>query len=147
MEQLNKIEELGLCNKYYQICKDHPIRIGEPIEKMPARSILKKAEENIELIKLKGPGSVYSVAGLPEGLELNYIIQSRTSVETSIHLNKLEKKGLGTFAILCLEIKENTSGNKPNPPYPRPHAHTLDELIEVFIKLKKLAIEINESIK
>ncbi len=147
MTQLQIFESLGLCDKYYQLCESHPLRIGEPIEKMPARVVLKNAEGKIEIFKLKGPGAVYKAEGLPEGLGLNYIVQSRTTVETHFQLNELKKDGLGTFAVLCFAVKEETKASKPNPPYPRPKAHTVEELIDVFVKLKHLAIEFYEAIK
>ena len=61
MEQLVKFESLGLPDKYYEVCDQHTMRIGEPIEKMPFKEVLKAAEGKIELNKLKGPGTGFEV--------------------------------------------------------------------------------------
>jgi hypothetical protein len=61
MDPFQNIESLGLADKYYELCDQHPLRIGEPIEKMPFRDVLKAAEGKIDIIKLKGPGTCYEV--------------------------------------------------------------------------------------
>lgn len=147
MDQLQKIESLGLANQYYEICAEHPLRIGEAIEKMPARDVLDTAANKIDITRLKGPGSCYEVQGLPESVLLRFIIQSRTSIETHFELASVNEEHVGSFATLCLASKESAGKKLPDPPYPRPEAHSLSELIEVFMKLKKLALEIDRAIQ
>ncbi|MCH1926809.1 hypothetical protein L9G74_18185 [Shewanella sp. C32] len=144
MDQFNKIEELGLADKYYGICDQHPLRIGEPIEKMPYKEVLKAAEGLIDIKKLKGPGTCYEVVGLPETVFLRFIVQGRTRVETHFGLSGVH---VHSFAAMCLAAKEAAGKDRPKPPYPRPEAHSLDELIQVFTQLKNLALEFDRSIK
>lgn len=147
MEQLTKFESVGLPDKYYEVCDQHPIRIGEPIEIMPFKEILKAAEGKIELNKLKGPGICFEVIGLPENLSLSFVIQSRTSVEGHLKFQNFEKEYLHSFATFCLAAKEAAGKEKPKPPYPRSQAHSLTEMVEVFIKLKELALQFGRSIQ
>jgi hypothetical protein len=147
MEQFQKIESLGLADKYYEICNQHPLRIGEPIEKMPFRDVLKAAEGRIDIAKLKGPGTCYDVQGLPGTVFLRFIIQSRTTIETHFELSSVKKENVASFATMCLTAKDASGKEKPNPAYPRPEAHSLNELIEVFVKLRDLSLEFDRSIK
>lgn len=146
MEQLQKFESLGLPDEYYEVCEQHPMRIGEPIEKMPYKEILKTAEGKIELKKLKGPGTCFEVIGLPYSVSLSFVIQSRTGVEAHIKFSTFEKEYLHSFATFSFAAKEAAAKEKPKPPYPRPQAHSLAEVIEVFVKLKGLALKFNEAI-
>jgi hypothetical protein len=146
MNPLQKLESQGCCDTYYELCNLHPLRIGESVEKMNARSILKSAEtRNIKLSKLKGPGSVYKLEDLPEGIELNFIIQSRTTVETDLRISEFETLGLGTFSTICLAAKEAANSKLPSPAYPRPEAHSIEELLDIFEALRTLAIEFDEA--
>lgn len=147
MEQLQKFESLGLSDEYYEVCEQHPMRIGEPIEKMPYREILKAAEGKIELKKLKGPGTCLEVIGLPDSVSLSFVIQSRTGVEAHIKFTGFEKEYLHSFATFSFAAKEAAAKEKPKPPYPRPQAHSLAEMVEVFVKLKGLALKFNETIR
>jgi hypothetical protein len=146
MEQLQKFESLGLPDEYYEVCEQHPMRIGEPIEKMPYKEILKAAEGKIELKKLKGPGTCFEVIGLPDSVSLSFVIQSRTGVEAYIKFSAFEKEYLHSFATFSFAAKEAAAKEKPKPPYPRPQAHSLAEMVEVFVKLKGLALKFNEAI-
>lgn len=146
MEQLQKFESLGLPDAYYEVCEQHPMRIGEPIEKMPYKEILKAAEGKIELKKLKGPGTCFEVIGLPDSVSLSFVIQSRTGVEAHIKFSAFEKEYLHSFATFSFAAKEAAAKEKPKPPYPRPQAHSLAEMVEVFVKLKRLALKFNEAI-
>lgn len=146
MEQLQKFESLGLPDKYYEVCEQHPMRIGEPIEKMPYKEILKAVEGEIELKKLKGPGTCFEVIGLPDSVSLSFVIQSRTGVEAHIKFSAFEKEYLHSFATFSFAAKDAAAKEKPKPPYPRPQAHSLAEMVEVFVKLKGLALKFNEAI-
>ncbi|MDO6528053.1 hypothetical protein [Motilimonas sp. 1_MG-2023] len=146
MEQLQKFESLGLPDEYYEVCEQHPMRIGEPIEKMPYKEILKASEGKIELKKLKGPGTCLEVTGLPDSISLSFVIQSRTGVEAHIKFSAFEKEYLHSFATFSFAAKEAAAKEKPKPPYPRPQAHSLAEIVEVFVKLKGLALKFNEAI-
>ena len=146
MEQLKKFESLGLPDEYYEVCEQHPMRIGEPIEKMPYKEILKATEGKIELKKLKGPGTCFEVIGLPESVSLSFVIQSRTGVEAHIKFSAFEKEYLHSFATFSFGAKEAAAKEKPKPPYPRPQAYSLVEMVEVFVKLKGLALKFNEAI-
>jgi hypothetical protein len=147
MDQFQKIESCGLADKYYDICNQHQLRIGESIEKMPFKEVLKAAEGKIDIQKLKGPGICYEVHGLPESVLLRFIVQSRTTVETHFELSNVKKEYVASFATMCLAAKEAAGRAKPIPPYPRPQAHTLNELIQVFLQLKDLALEFHRSTK
>ena len=147
MDPFQKIESLGLADKYYELCNQHPLRIGEPIEKMPFRDVLKAAEGKIDIIKLKAPGTCYEVQELPESVLLRFIVQSRTTVETHFELSSVKKEYVASFATMCLAAKEASAKEKPNPPYPRPQAHSLSELIKVFVELRDLALEFDRAIK
>jgi hypothetical protein len=147
MDQFQEIESLGLADKYYAICNQHPLRIGEPIEKMPFKEVLKAAEGKIDIKKLKGPGTCYEVQGLPESVFLRFIVQSRTTVETHFELSRVKKEYVASFATMCFAAKEAAGKEKPKPPYPRPEAHTLSELIQVFTQLRDLALEFDRSTK
>ena len=147
MDPFQKIESLGLADKYYELCNQHPLRIGEPIEKMPFRDVLKAAEGKIDIIKLKAPGTCYEVQELPESVLLRFIVQSRTTVETHFELSSAKKEYVASFATMCLAAKEASGKEKPNPPYPRPQAHSLSELIKVFVELRDLALEFDRAIK
>ena len=147
MDQFQKIESFGLADKYYDICRQHPLRIGEPIEKMPFKEVLKAAEGKVDIKKLKGPGTCYEAQGLPESILLRFIVQSRTTVETHFELSSVKKEYVASFATMCFAAKEAAGKEKPNPPYPRPEAHSLSELIQVFKQLRDLALEFERSIK
>lgn len=147
MDQFQTIESLGLADKYYDICRQHPLRIGETIEKMPYKEVLKAASGQIDIQKLKGPGTCYEVQGLPETVLLRFIVQGRTTVETHFELSGIKKEYVASFATMCLAAKEAAGKEKPKPPYPRPEAHTLSELIKVFTKLKDLALDFEEAVR
>lgn len=114
---------------------------------MPFKDVLKAAEGKIDIKKLKGPGICYDVQGLPESVLLRFIVQSRTRVETYVKLSGVEQAHVSSFASMCCAAKQATGKAMPNPPYPRPEAHTLSELIQVFIQLKNLALAFDNAIK
>lgn len=147
MEQLVKLESLGLPDKYYEVCEQHPMRIGEPVEKMPFKDVLKATEGKIELKKLSGPGRCFEVIGLPKSVSLSFVIQSRTSVEAHLKFTVFEKEYLHSFATFCYAAKEAAEKETPKPPYPRPNAHSLAEMVEVFVKLKELALNFGEALQ
>ncbi|MGJ8641108.1 MAG: hypothetical protein ACSHYA_17085 [Opitutaceae bacterium] len=138
----NTAESMGICDRYYEICKEHPLRIGAPIEKMPLREIISEADGRIELKKLKGVGTVFEVQSMPQGFMLRFIIQKRTTVET--HITMPESVGdFGTLAILFLEAKKLSNSEIPHPPYPRPEAHSKKELIDIFLALKEVLLRMS----
>lgn len=143
MEQLQKIDSLGLADKYYDLCSEYPLRVGSPIEKMPSREVLKAADGRVGIQKLKGPGTCYEVLDVPDSVLLRFIVQSRTRVETHLEVRGLELEHVSSFATLCLAARRAAGKERPAPPYPRPEAHSLSELIEVFTKLRDLALEID----
>lgn len=126
------VEKSGICNAYYALCREHPIRIGAPIEKAPAKAVLKAAEGRVLLSKLSGPGTVFQLGGLPENVALNFIVQSRTTVETDFSVPYKDSQRRGTFAIICNAALEQSKGNIPSPPYPRPESHSIEELLSIF---------------
>ena len=147
MDQFQKIESLGLADRYYDICRQHPLRVGETIEKMPYKEVLKAASGQIDIQKLKGPGTCYEVQGLPETVLLRFIVQGRTTVETHFELSGVKKEYVDSFATMCLSAKEAAGKEKPKPAYPRPEAHTLGELIKVFKNLRELALEFEWAVR
>ncbi len=147
MDPFQKIKMLELADKYYNICDRHTLRIGEPIEKMPFKEVLKAAKGKIDIQKLNGPGTCYEVQGLPDTVFLRFIVQSRTRVEPHFELSSVKKEYIASFATMCFAVKEAAGETKPKPPYPRPNAYSLSELIQVFIQLKELALEFDEAIR
>ncbi|MCD1649748.1 hypothetical protein [Marinobacter adhaerens] len=143
MEQFQKIESLGLTDKYYDLCNEYPLRVGTPVEKMSSREVLKAADGRVSIQKLKGPGTCYEVQDIPDSVLLRFIIQSRTRVETHLQVQGLEREYVSSFATLCLAAREAAGKERPTPPYPRPEVHSVNELIEVFTRLRDLALEID----
>jgi hypothetical protein len=68
-------------------------------------------------------------------------------VETHFELSSAKKEYVASFATMCLAAKEASGKQKPNPPYPSPQAHSLSELIKVFVELRDLALEFDRAIK
>lgn len=129
---LAAVADSDVCGSYYDLCREHPLRIGAPIEKAPATAVLKAAAGRISLRKLSGPGTVFQLGGLPEGVSLNFIVQSRTTVETDFTVPFKGAQEGGTFAIVCNAALAHTRKSVPNPPYPRPESHSLEELLAIF---------------
>lgn len=90
------------------------------------------------LEKLRGPGSIYRLLYLPDGVALNVIIQQRTTVETHFSIPPEEAALTGTLAILCKEILENSGEPAHSPLYPRPTFHSEEELISILRGLDQL---------
>lgn len=82
LDFLTAVADSDICSAYYSLCREHPLRIGGPIEKAPATAVLKAAAGRVSLSKLSGPGTVFQLGGLPDNLSLTFIVQSRTRIET-----------------------------------------------------------------
>ena len=145
MDPLIKLESQGLADRYYQICEEHPLRFDEPIGKMSAREVLEAAEGTIDIATLKGPGRVYEVQDLPDSIYLKFVIQTEVTVEAHLQLDAIAEPHLWSFATICRAAKEASGAEMPDPAYPRPTAHSASELMEVFTKLRQLALEFDRS--
>jgi len=129
---LTAVEDSDICSAYYSLCREHPLRIGAPIEKAPATALLKAAAGRVSLSKLSGPGTVFQLGGLPDNLSLTFIVQSRTRIETGFAIPFKEVQQQGTFAILCNAALTQSKMKVPSPPYPRPESHSVEELLAIF---------------
>ncbi|MDF3196600.1 hypothetical protein [Pseudomonas sp. 1928-m] len=139
---LKAANSVGLCSAYYKLCNDHPFISGSGSKKIPFKEILAAAEGIINLSKLRGPGTVFQVGRLPEGVSLNIIIQSGGTVETDIIIQHPQKEYRATFAILSNETLKYAGLSAPNPAYPRPICASAKEMIIVFARLQELTISL-----
>lgn len=146
MSQLRNQNLLAACNAYYKVCDRYPLRPGHPIESMSSRALLAAVNGTLALKKLPGPGTVYALSDLPNGLSLNFIIQSRTTVETHLILDSIQGPEAATLAILSLETLKQNSQPSPNPPYPRPQVYSLAELIACMGALRAVAISVHGAV-
>jgi|APAra7269097289_1048552.scaffolds.fasta_scaffold07918_1 hypothetical protein len=135
---LSAVAESGICSAYYSLCRDHPLRLDEPLAKAPGAEILRVANGTLQLKSLAGPGTVLQLVGLPEHISLNFIVQGRSSVETDFSVRFGDVIERGTFAVLCNVATTSTGGPVSNPPYPRPNFHSLEELIKIMCRLDTL---------
>jgi hypothetical protein len=87
---------------------------------------------------LSGPGTGFQLSGLPDGVSLNFIVQSRTTVETDFTVPFKNAQQRGTFAIVCNAALVHHKMSVPTPPYPRPESHSIEELLAVFRGLDAL---------
>ena len=131
-EFLSAVAASNICSSYYDLCNKHPLRIDAPPAKSPFKEVLKAAVGRVQLTKLSGPGTVYQLDGLPDGVALNFIVQGRSTVETDFVVPYKETKEGGTFAILCNAALAHSGQALPTPPYPRPQFCSLDELLVIF---------------
>ena len=139
-ETLNAANHADICGAYYRLCKEHPFVPGANHKKVPYKDVLVAAEGTVQLSKLRGPGTVFKVGDLPEGLSLNFIVQSGGSVETHFTIGGMGQEQQGTFATLCNEALKHSGHAAPNPPYPRPICESSTELAAAFRKLQELAV-------
>ncbi len=147
-EFLAFVSNSDVCSEYYALCREHPLRIDVPLAKAPWREILRAAAGRVPLTKLGGPGTVVRLGGLPEGVSLDFIIQGRSTVDTIFDVPWRGQSECGRFAILC-NLSTECSGNPlPDPPYPRPEFHSLDELLTILQRfdtlIRKLAAVVSE---
>lgn len=109
--------------------------------------MLKAADGRVGIQKLKGPGTCYEVQDIPDSVLLRFIIKSRTRIETQLEVQGLEREYVSSFATLCLAAREAAGKERPKPPYPRPEVHSVSEVIEVFTRLRDLALEIDRGVQ
>jgi hypothetical protein len=130
----------GICDAYYKLCEEHPFVPGANNEKARYKDVLMAAEGTVQLTRLGGPGTVFGAGGLPDGLSLNFIIQSGNSVETHFIIRGAGNEQQGTFATLCNDALRYAGLPPPNPAYPRPVCSSTTELVGAFRALQELAI-------
>lgn len=130
----------GVTQKYYGLCDRFLLRAGAPIKKVAAKEVLGVAHGRIEISKLTGPGTIFQLAGLPDGVSLNFIIQSGGTVETDFTLSFDDQQVRGTFTILCNESVKLQGHPTPNPAYPRPICGSAQEMVSTFQSLQELLL-------
>ena len=124
--------EVGTHESYYALCDAYPFRSEAPRIETSAKNIMAATSGLIPLEKLSGPGSVYKLLALPDGVGLNFIIQGRQIVETHFRIDADGITQEGSFAILCKGLLQVSGCESRTPPYPRPAFYSLDELIAIF---------------
>jgi hypothetical protein len=129
---LSAVADADICGAYYELCDKHPLRPDVPIERSPAREVLKAAAGLIPLKKLGGPGTVFALGGLPDHVSLNFIVHYRSLVDADFVVPFKEAQQQGAFAILCHEVLMWRGSPVPNPPYPLPDSHSIRELLDIF---------------
>jgi len=135
----------GVCSAYYELCSEYPNVLGSTNVKLPYKAILEAAKEKIALTKLLGPGIVFQVGGLPEGVWLNLIVQSGGSVETYFVIRQGDDEYRGTFAILCNQAR--VAAGRPDPQYPRPICTTASGMVAAFAAIKELTLQFAKGIQ
>lgn len=130
----------GITEKYYGLCDRFPFKAGAPLKKVAAKEVLNAAQGTIQISKLAGPGTVFQLEGLPNGVSLNFIIQSGGTVETDFSVSFDGQEARGTFAILCNEATKHQGLPAPNPAYPRPICSSAQEMVSTFQSLRELAL-------
>lgn len=128
----------GICPAYYELCKQHPLRAGTPAAQASAKAILKAAAGRVSLTQAAGASSVFELGALPKGVSLNFIVQGRTAVETDFAIRIGVNDVCCTFAVACHDAAKAAGLPTPDPPYPRPEFHSLEELIGIFEQLDGL---------
>lgn len=130
----------GVCDRYYQLCAEYPLSASPDVKKVPYKEVLAAAGE-LPLTMLKGPGTVFSAGGMPQGTELDFIIQSGGTVETGFSLGADRT----TFAILCNLAMAHAGRPAPSPGYPRPVCSSAQAMVAVFARIRELALELAEN--
>jgi hypothetical protein len=128
-----------ICASYYALCDEYPLRLNAPKASLTKNAILEAAAAtSLSLEKLGGPGAVYRLSSLPDGLSLNFIVQGHGSLETDFTVQLADTAQRGTFATLCHSAR--ISGGRPahQPPYPRPTCLSADELVAAMKRLEDL---------
>ena len=126
--------------RYYELCRQHPLRLDAPACKAPAADVLRVARAAGPANRLPGPGRPFGfeLPGEPPAGELVFVIQGRTTVETHFAVPFRSVQVAGTFAILALDVLGLRGEPPPSPPYPRPEFHSLEELAEVLAEVYRL---------
>ncbi|WP_458071773.1 hypothetical protein [Rhodanobacter sp. BL-MT-08] len=135
----------GIGDAYYKLCKEHPLLPGTSVKKVPYKDILSAAVGVVLLSKLAGPGIVFKLGGLPDGVCLNFIIQSGGWVETHFVIAQAGQEQHGTFAILCNEALKHAGQPAPVPAYPRPVCSSATELVTVFCVFQELILALSKA--
>ena len=147
-EFLALVSNSDVCSSYYALCREHPLRLDVPLAKAPWKDILQAAAGRVPLTRLRDPGRVFQLGGLPHDVSLNFIIQGGGTVETDLVVPWRGTPQRGTFAILCNQATGYSGNPLPDPPYPRPEFHSLDELLIVVQRfdtlIRKLAFVASE---
>ena len=130
----------GVCGAYYRLCGEYPFISGSNTKKLPYKEILGAANGKILLSKLRGPGTVFQVEGLPKTISINFIIQTGGTIETDFLISEAEQEHRSTFAILCNEALKQAELPAPKPAYPRPVCSSAGDMVAAFVRLLELAL-------
>jgi hypothetical protein len=144
---LDAANQAGICEAYYQLCAQYPLVLGESNKKIPYKEVLQTATGRLALLKLKGPGTVFQLGELPNGLSLNFIIQTGGTVETDFEIEQGDRKYGGTFAILCNEARKHAGMSPPNPGYPRPICESATTMVTAFVAFRDLFLALARAVK
>lgn len=139
---LSAAADAGIHTAYYALCHAHPLRLDQPSISTSARNVLGAVTDGVQLEKLRGPGSVYRILALPEGVALNVIIQGRDIIETHFRVVCAEYAEEGSFAILSRELMLFTATASTMPPYPRPAFYSMAELFDILQAFDHLTREL-----
>lgn len=126
--------------RYYELCRQHPLRLGVPACKAPAADLLRVARMAGPATKMPGPGRPFGF-GLPGGPaagEFVFVIQGRTTVEAHFAVPFRGGQAANTFAVLASDVRRLQGEPPHDPPYPRPEFHTLEELAGVLAEVYRL---------
>lgn len=141
-EFLDAVMNAGICDMYYSICAEHTLRLNATKEASSSRAVLAAAKGRIGIKELDGPGAVFQLTDAPEPLAMNFIIQSRGSIETDFTVPFEADLQRATFATLCNAATLHAGKARSNPPYPRPTFLSVEELIAIFEKLRSLLLRL-----
>jgi hypothetical protein len=137
-EFLNAVAGTDFCETYYAVCRDHPSRFHEAPRRVNSKALLKAARDQLSLVAVGGPGSVYRLSALPSDCELNIVVGASCVVETDFAVPFRSTKVLGTFPILA-NAANTVRGVPPHDPaYPRPGFCSIEEALTLFGKLGAL---------
>lgn len=128
----------GIHTSYYALCDAHPLNLDAPKVSLAAKAVLGAAAGHLPLEKLRGPGAVYKLVALPEGMELNFILLGRDTVDTHFRISTAEAVHESSFAILSKNLLQVSGAPDPDPPYPRPSFYSMAELIGILQEFDRL---------
>jgi hypothetical protein len=139
--------EVGTHESYYALCDAHPLRSGTPKIGVSAKNVMAATSGLIQLEKLSGPGSVYKLLALPEGVGLNFIIQGREIVETHFRINTAGIAEEGSFVVLSKDLLQVSGCENRTPPYPRPAFYSMDEFVDILQGFDLMIRKLERSIR
>ncbi|MDQ1922248.1 hypothetical protein [Massilia pseudoviolaceinigra] len=134
----------GVTKQYYELCGRFPLEPSASYKKVPFKAVLTAASGQIELSKLPGTGTVFQSEEMPDGVSLNFIVQSGGTVETDFCISVGNKVVRSTFAIFCNSCLKQQNLPLPKPAYPRPVCSSAEDLVVAFKSLRKLVLLISE---